>query len=182
MTDEEITELLFVCEEPVRAELAMVFAADSEEDMLRRTERAVELYRDGYARRLLVTGGGVLARKRPEAKQMARIARELGVPDSDLLVEDRSANTFHNVRFSLALLEERGLLKELRTVLLVSSQWHMRRVLLTMRAYFPAQLRLVCCPTTRGCTRRTWTRSDACRQMVLRELELLVAFRESGAI
>jgi uncharacterized SAM-binding protein YcdF (DUF218 family) len=30
---------------------------------------------------------------------MAEIARELGVPTSDLLVEDRSTNTFENVAF-----------------------------------------------------------------------------------
>lgn len=35
---------------------------------------------------------------------MAAIAHDLGVPGSDLLVEDRSANTFDNVRFSVDVL------------------------------------------------------------------------------
>jgi len=93
MTDEETTKLLFCCDEPCPADVAMVFGAANELDLGRRTIRGVELYRSGFVPKLLVTGGGVLARTRPEAKRMAEIARELGVPARDLLVEDRSANT-----------------------------------------------------------------------------------------
>ena len=56
MTDDEITELLFVRQEPVPAELAMVFAADNEDDMARRTRRGVELYQAGYAPRMDTDG------------------------------------------------------------------------------------------------------------------------------
>ena len=94
----------------------------------------------------------------------------------------RSGNTFQNVQFSRALVEERGLLDELGTVLLVSSEWHMRRVLWTMKRFFPARLRLVCCPTTDGCSRATWAKSPSCRQVVLSELLLLQTLRETGAI
>ena len=160
MTDDEITQLLFVRQEPVAADLAMVFAAAREDDLIRRTRRGVQLFRDGYVPRLLVTGGGVLARIDPEAKRMAEVAREHGVPESALLVEDESSNTFENVELSRALLEQQGLLDDLGTVLLVSSEWHMRRVLYTMRRFFPARLRLVCCPATEGCLRATWAAID----------------------
>jgi uncharacterized SAM-binding protein YcdF (DUF218 family) len=182
MTDHEITELLFVREEPVSAQLAMVFAAAREDDLARRTRRGVELYKAGYVPKLLVTGGGVLRRMRPEAKRMADVARQCGVAESDLLVEDRSSNTFENVRFSRALLEQCGLLQQLEVVILVSSEWHMRRVLLTMKTSFSDEVKLVCCPTLEGCTRETWTTSEACREEVLGELLLLEAFRETGAI
>ena len=176
MTDDQITELLFVREEPVRADLAMVFGAANEEDLARRTRQGVRLYREGYVPRLLVTGGGILALARPEAVRMADLSRRLGVPDADLLVESRSNTTVANARYSLDLLRERGLLEGLATVLLVSSEWHMRRVLLTVRATFPGGIRLVCCPTTEGCTRENWTASEACRREVIRESELLTAF------
>ena len=180
MTDDEITELLFVREEPVRADLAMVFGAANEEDLARRTHQGVRLYREGYVPRLLVTGGGVLALARPEAARMADLARQLGVPEPDLLVESRSNTTFSNARYSLDLLRERGLLEELATVLLVSSEWHMRRVLLTVQATFPQGIRFVCCPTPEGCTRETWAASDVCRREVFQELELLLGFRDAG--
>ena len=182
MTDDEITALLFVREEPTRADLAMVFGASNEEDLARRTRRGVRLYREGFVPRLLVTGGGVLARTRPEAARMADLARRLGVPEADLLVEPRSNNTFANARYSLDLLAERGLLEGLGTVLLVSSAWHMRRVLLTVQATFPGGIRLACCPTPEGCTRETWPASEGCRREVLQELELLQRFRDAGIL
>jgi uncharacterized SAM-binding protein YcdF (DUF218 family) len=98
------------------------------------------------------------------------------------LVEPRSNNTFANVRYSLELLLDRGLTDRLKTVLLVSSEWHMRRVSLTMQAVFPGTVRLVCCPTPEGCTRETWRGSEACRREVLQELSILQSFQEAGLL
>ena len=182
MTDEEITNLLFCCDEPCPADVAVVFGAANELDLGRRTIRGVELYRSGFVPKLLVTGGGILARTRPEAKRMAEIARELDVPAHDLLVEDRSANTFENIDFSIALLDRHGLLEHLASVILVSSEWHMRRVLLTAQTRFPRRFRFICCPTSEGCNRANWTGSEACRNEVLNELVLLEAFLETGAL
>jgi hypothetical protein len=129
-----------------------------------------------------MTGGGTLAGRRPEAVRMRDLAVRLGVPEADLLVEDRSANTFANARYSLELLREPGRPAGLGAVLLVSSEWHMRRVLLTVRAIFPPGVRLVCCPTPEGCTRETWAGSPACRAVVLRELAVFQAFRSAGLL
>ena len=62
MTDDEITQLLFVSADPVPADLAMVFVAANQVDLARRTARGVELYRTGHVPRLLVTGGGEIGR------------------------------------------------------------------------------------------------------------------------
>jgi vancomycin permeability regulator SanA len=182
MSDDEVARTVFVREVPIPANLAMVFADANELGMVRRTKRGVELYRQGHVPRLLVTGGGVLARKDPEAKRMAQIAREMGVLAEDLLVEDQSANTFDNVRFSLRLLKDGKLLNELGTIILVSSEWHMRRVLLTMKKYFPVTIGLVCCPTLEGFNRENWTDSEEGRRTVMNEAELLAAFQMTGAL
>jgi uncharacterized SAM-binding protein YcdF (DUF218 family) len=182
MTDDKITDLLFVREDPVPADLAMVFGAANAEDLARRTRHGVRLYREGHVPKLLVTGGGTLARARPEAVRMHELALALGVPAANLLVESRSNNTFANARYSLELLRECGLLQRLRAVLLVSSEWHMRRVLLTVRTVFPPGVRLVCCPTPEGCTRENWTAAAGCRDEVLRELSVLQAFQGAGLL
>jgi hypothetical protein len=101
LTDEEITSLLFLREDPTAADLAMVFAAACEEQMRQRTLRGVELWQQGYVPRVLVTGGGVLARKNPEAQRMAQIAREARLPKECLLVEDQSSK-HHGKRQALA--------------------------------------------------------------------------------
>lgn len=182
MNQAESTPFVFVREEPVAADLAMVFGASNEADMHRRTRRGVELWQQRFVPRLLVTGGGVLAQLRPEAQRMAEIARDLGVPDANLLVEDKSANTFQNIDFSRELLESQGLLDQVQTVLLVSSEWHMRRVLLTARKRFPAEIHFVCCPTLEGCSRENWMQSAQYRWEVDNEALLLEALLESGAI
>lgn len=182
MTDAEITELLFVREEPISANLAIVFAASSEIDLERRVRRGVELWRAGFVPKLLMTGGGVLATTKPESKRMVEIARELGVPAADLLVENRSANTFDNVRFSRTVLENAGLLARLSTVILVSSEWQLRRVLLTMRKYFPEPIRWVCCPTLEGFDRGNWTQSAAGRAEVEAEAVPLESFLLAGSL
>jgi len=89
---------------------------------------------------------------------------------------------FDNVRFSVDVLSECGLLQKLETILLVSSEWHMGRVLLTARRYLPGRVRLVCCPTCEGCNRDNWTESDECRKEVEQEATLLEAFLETGAL
>lgn len=182
MTDDEISALVFVRQDPVMADLAMVFAASNELDLGRRAQRGIDLYRAGYVPKLLVTGGGVLARARPEAKRMSQLVRELGIPDADLLIEDRSGNTFENVEFSASVLQAAGLLDKLSSVILVSSEWHMRRVLFTTHKYFPRSIRLVCCPTCEGCNRDNWTQSEQCRRQVRSEALLLTTLLETGAL
>ena len=75
--------------------------------------RAAELYHQGYAPKILFTGGlgrnteGMLPE--PEAVRFAKVAMECGVPEEDIILEDKSRNTKENIDFTKALLEERGI-------------------------------------------------------------------------
>src|SRR6185436_1413156 len=74
--------------------------------------RGAELWLDGWAPLLVFSGGlgGITKRlwSEPEADQFARIAVEKGVPADRILIENRSTNTGENVRFTRALLAEKG--------------------------------------------------------------------------
>lgn len=71
--------------------------------------RAAQLYFQGLAPKILFTGGlgrntqGLLPE--PEAVRFARVAREMGVPEQDILLEDKSTNTAENIQLTRALLE-----------------------------------------------------------------------------
>lgn len=71
--------------------------------------RAAQLYLDGFAPKILFTGGlgrnteGLLPE--PEAVRFGKVAQEMGVPEEDILLEARSTNTAENIRFTRALLE-----------------------------------------------------------------------------
>ncbi len=86
-----------------------------------RVDRAVRLYRQGYARELLLSGGP-LAWGLTAAQWMKRQALSLGVPAGAIRLEDESESTIDNAKMSLALLNGK-----VRSVALVTSPTHSRR-------------------------------------------------------
>ncbi len=111
-------------------------------------ERGARLYLEGWAPLLVFSGGlGVITKNlwsEPEAELFARIARGMGVPESDILVETRSTNTGENVQFSRRLLKERGL--EPRSLILVQKPYMERRAYATFRQFWPEKEAVVTSP------------------------------------
>ncbi|KAF6799583.1 duf218 domain-containing protein [Colletotrichum sojae] len=101
--------------------------------------RAAQLFLDGYGDYLIYSGGaGKLTENRfsrPEAEVFADIARGMGVPDDKIVVEPRSTNTGENVRFTHALLKERGLKAE--SFVLVQKPYMERRTYATFKKQWP---------------------------------------------
>ncbi len=101
--------------------------------------RGAELYLEGRAPLLVFSGGlGVITKNlwsEPEAELFARVARGMGVPDTGILVETRSANTGENVQFTRRLLKERGV--EPRSLILVQKPYMERRAYATFKNYWP---------------------------------------------
>ncbi len=91
---------------------------------LRRTFRAIRLYREGRAPIVVFTGGqSHTSGGKRIAHEMGELARQLGVPARDILEETESTTTWENARNASALLRERGI----HRVLLVTDGIHMRR-------------------------------------------------------
>jgi uncharacterized SAM-binding protein YcdF (DUF218 family) len=102
-------------------------------------ERGARLYLGGWAPLLVFSGGlGVITKKlwsEPEAELFASIAKGMGVPESDILVETRSTNTGENVRFTRDLLAARGLSPH--SLILVQKPYMERRTYATFKNYWP---------------------------------------------
>ena len=101
--------------------------------------RAAELYRAGYAPKVLFTGG--LGRNTAgmwtgsEAERFAAAAVAAGVPESDVIVEDKSTNTAENITFTRDKLAELGL--TVRRLLGVHQPFMERRIYAAMKVYWP---------------------------------------------
>ena len=82
---------------------------------LRVAERAAELYLQGYAPLLVLSGGlGNFTQgmwTEPEADKFAAIARSMGVPEHAILVENKSSNTGENILFTRRLFLEKILIR-----------------------------------------------------------------------
>ncbi len=106
---------------------------------LRVAERGAELWLQGYAPWLLLSGGlGRLTLglwQETEADKFARIALQMGVPAGNILIENRSTNTGENIAFSFDLLQERRI--EVNRFILVQKPYMERRALATFEQQWP---------------------------------------------
>lgn len=106
---------------------------------LRVAERAVELFKQGYAPYIIFSGNtGALTKDRfskPEAEMFADVARNMGVPEDRILIESKSTNTGENVVFTKKLLEEKGL--KVTSLILVQKPYMERRTYATFKKQWP---------------------------------------------
>jgi uncharacterized SAM-binding protein YcdF (DUF218 family)/glycosyltransferase involved in cell wall biosynthesis len=96
-----------------------------------RVQRAVDAYHAGYAPRMILSSGYLYSF--PEAELMRSVALQQGVPPAAIVLEQRSTDTYQNVRFVDQILRDHGW----SSVLLVSSPYHMRRALLVWHKVAP---------------------------------------------
>lgn len=97
-----------------------------------RVLHAARLFRAGKGAVVVVSAGRMPWQPDgpTEAETMAALLRELGVPETAIVKEERSANTHDNCLRSKELLDARGA----HDVLLVTSALHMRRAFATCRS------------------------------------------------
>lgn len=91
-----------------------------------RLTTALELFKTGKIKRLLLSGGSglLLGKESVESEVVRDYLREVGVPDSAILIDNKSRNTYENAVYSKAIIES---LPPGTTCLLITSAWHMRR-------------------------------------------------------
>ena len=132
-----IWDFLCLNEQPRKADVIVGFG-NFNEDIPR---RAAELYLQGYAPKILFTGGlgrntvGLLPES--EADRFARVAIGCGVPDEAIIREDKSTNTAENIIFTRKLLEELNVPHD--HILGVHQPFMERRITAAMGVYWPEQ-------------------------------------------
>jgi uncharacterized SAM-binding protein YcdF (DUF218 family) len=92
---------------------------------------AVQLYRAGYAKYLVFSSGYVYSYK--EAESMRDLAVVQGIPSGSIVLEERAINTYQNVTYVNDILEDH----HWRSILLVSSPYHMRRATMVWHKLAP---------------------------------------------
>ncbi len=153
---------------------------------IRVADYAVELYQQGYAPRLLFSGGVV--QRNPalgvfwdatEAEYFARRARAMGLPSEAILIENRSRNTGENIQYTRQLVESRDL--NLESFIMAQKPYMERRVLATALKQWPGIDFLVtsppisCADYLRGPLPR-----DAVIQHIVGDFQRVKAYGENG--
>jgi uncharacterized SAM-binding protein YcdF (DUF218 family) len=115
---------------------------------LRVAQRAAQLYLQGFAPKVIMSGGlGNFTKEmwtEKEADKFAAIAIQMGVPREVILIENNSSNTGENILFTQKLLEEKGLF--LQSFIVVQKPYMERRAYATFKKHWPDKKVLVTSP------------------------------------
>lgn len=96
----------------------------------RRIRHALRLYEQGYAPRLICTGGYTQPHLKSEGAACAEMLRTYGVPESAIFYEEQSRNTEENALYAHQIMAANGW----ERVLLVSDGYHLFRAEAMFRA------------------------------------------------
>lgn len=92
-----------------------------------RLHHAVELYKLGKVKKILLSGGSgsVFSQEISESMEVKRYLLRMGLPESDIIVEPTSRNTHENALFTANLLKEIN--PQPKKLLLITSAHHLPR-------------------------------------------------------
>lgn len=94
-----------------------------------RLEHAITLYRLGYVKKVIVTGGFSPGNSMSDAATGQHYLIEHGVPAEGIYIEQQSRVTRENLRYAHVIMRK----KHFRTALIVSDPLHMKRAMLIAR-------------------------------------------------
>lgn len=118
---------------------------------------AVKAFFAGRSEKIMLCGGKTRdfpSGSMTEAENMYEKALELGVPETSMILENHSQNTIENILCSLLELQRSMWLNKVKSVLLVTTAYHMRRSLQMARYLFPAHINVYPCPADDHKTKR----------------------------
>jgi uncharacterized SAM-binding protein YcdF (DUF218 family) len=179
----EITEInaRHLITTPIKpADLLFVFG--TREDVERRVDEAVRLWREGFFQWSIVSGGVTPGATLSECEiiKAAMVAR--GIPADRILEEHRAMNTGENVMFSLPLIETALGLKNIRSVICLGNTWTARRYPMTLHRHWPEVEKMLITVDGFGTPRALWHTDPAFRARILREWDKIEPYMAKGFI
>lgn len=176
----DITNFIFIEDKPQKVDAIFLPGGSHPEQ----PEYAAELYRKGYAKWLVPSGGISVKRdKWPGVRSKADIYNgdyqsdcdfftdvfiKNGVPSDVIVGEDKSGHTRDNAFLSRMVVYEKGI--EIKTAIIVCKAFHARRCLMLYQMAFPDTKFYVCPVVCMGITKDNWYKSEQGIDRVLGEL------------
>lgn len=132
-------------EEICQADVVIVLGAGTQNDEVspvfrERIRYGIWLYQNGYVEKIIFTGGYGEGNQHSDAYVAKQYAMEQGVPEEDILIEEKSTITQENIENAKSIME--AMLYD--TALIVSDPLHMKRSMLMAKDY---EIEAYSCPT-----------------------------------
>jgi vancomycin permeability regulator SanA len=165
---------------PKYADLAFVFGTR----LLTPAQIGLDLHRQQRLSYIILTGGNNRYTGENEADVHYSFLTEMGIPPDNIVLENRSTNTFENVTFALPLIEQKLPIASVKCVLAICKWMHSRRALMTLKRNFPPGIRYYAVTyEPEGITRQNW-HSDPSKETgnVLKNWECIPDYLHRGHI
>lgn len=166
---------------PLRpADLLFVFGTRVDVD--ERVDVAVRLWRDGYFRWSIVSGGITPGSHRSECDIIADAMIARGIPEARILREDYAMNTGENVIFSLPIIDAALGLANIRSVICLGNTWTARRYPMTLHRHWPDVEKMLITVDSFETPRARWHTDPEFRRRILSEWDKIEPYKANGFI
>ena len=186
LTDEQIDSIVFtnLDDDKLNSEYALVFG----NSMLieERVTTSVNAYKDSRIKKMIFMGGinGISNQDNSsisEAFKMKELALSLGVKESDILIDDKSNNTFENIENAMKLLP-----KNVNHISIITSEFHLKRCYAILKKNYPNILVTMIASKDGFSDTDNWFLSDnswnSGRSLATYEAHLLVKYAKENKI
>lgn len=162
---------LIINDELYKADAIVVFSGDNGP----RTEKGVELLKEGLGEYLILSGG-IVYDDVTMAELMKNHAMKLGVPEEKILIDDKALTTHENAEFTKKIIEENNF----KSVIVLTSEYHSRRSKLAMKKVLENTLVdgekievMVAHSTEKKFTTKWWTSGNSILILISEYLKLM---------
>jgi uncharacterized SAM-binding protein YcdF (DUF218 family) len=160
----------------------LLFVFGTREDVDRRVDEAHRLWREGYFRWSIVSGGVTPGSKLSECEiiKSAMVAR--GIPPERILEEHRAMNTGQNVIFSLPVIEAALGRSNIRSVICLGNSWTARRYPMTLHRHWPEVEKMLLTVDSFDTPLALWHTDAEFRRRMLSEWDKIEPYKARGFI
>jgi uncharacterized SAM-binding protein YcdF (DUF218 family) len=160
----------------------LLFVFGTRKDVTERVEEACRLWREGYFRWAIVSGGVTAGSHLSECAIIKPAMVEGGIPAEKILEEHRAMNTGENVIFSLPVIDAALGLKNIRSVICLGNTWTARRYPMTLHRHWPEVEKMLVTVDSFATPRALWHTDAEFRRRILREWDKIEPYKAKGFI
>jgi len=160
----------------------LLFVFGTRKDVPERADEAGRLWREGYFRWAIVSGGVTAGSHLSECAIIKPAMVERGIPAEKILEEHRAMNTGENVIFSLPVIDAALELKNIRSVICLGNTWTGRRYPMTLHRHWPEVEKMLVTVDRFATPRALWHTDAEFRRCILREWDKIEPYRAKGFI
>lgn len=160
----------------------LLFLFGTREGVAERVEEALKLWRGGFFRWAIVSGGITPGSHLSECEIIKAAMVERGVPAAIILEEHRAMNTGENVIFSLPIIDAALGLENIKSVICLGNRWTARRYPMTLQRHWPEVEKMLVTVDSFATPQALWHTDPEFRRRVLHEWDKIEPYKAKGFI